>query len=302
MSIILSGLLCAGQCHDVTCCIVMFCCFPLLTVGDILLPVFFIVRICSPTGVVISRVLTVLATLSFFMGVNCFSHPVQIFSSVMGVNCLSHPIFYGANCSSHHVLSFFTGVNFFSHPVQNGAYCSSHHVFTCCVSISHPLLMVLTSRASVIFLPSGVINVWGTAILFILLQVQNNYKVLLINYSILKLHLQIFSEAVSSYFTLRLHPPILFWGLVFIIYFEALSSQVILKICPWIQLKASSASLLCNIIEAMFLSLRLWSSLWETHVALVCTAYVICLQDMYTCDSFPFVFVSRETDLLAPKF
>ena len=50
MSIILLGL-CAGQCH-VTCCIVMFCCFPLLTVGDILLPVFFIVRICSSTGVV----------------------------------------------------------------------------------------------------------------------------------------------------------------------------------------------------------------------------------------------------------
>ena len=123
------------------------------------------------------------------------------FSSVMGVNCFSHPIFYGANCSSHHVLSF---------------------------------LMVLTIRASVIFLSSGVINVWGTAVLFISLQVQNNYKVLLINYSILKLHLQIFSEAVSSYFTLRLHPPILFWGFVFIIYFEALSSQVILKLCPWI--------------------------------------------------------------------
>ena len=62
MSIILLGLLCAVQCH-VTCCIVMFCCFPLLTVGDILLPVFFIVRICSSAGVVISRVLTVGATL-----------------------------------------------------------------------------------------------------------------------------------------------------------------------------------------------------------------------------------------------
>ena len=52
MSIILLGLLCAVQCH-VTCCIVMFCCFPLLTVGDILLPVFFIARICSSTGVVL---------------------------------------------------------------------------------------------------------------------------------------------------------------------------------------------------------------------------------------------------------
>ena len=37
--------------------------FPLLTAGDILLPVFFIVRICSSTGAVLSRVLTVGATL-----------------------------------------------------------------------------------------------------------------------------------------------------------------------------------------------------------------------------------------------
>ena len=40
----------------------MFCYFPLLTVGDILLPVFFIVRICSSTGVVLSRVLPIGAT------------------------------------------------------------------------------------------------------------------------------------------------------------------------------------------------------------------------------------------------
>ena len=74
----------------------MFCCFPLLTVGDILLPVFFIVRICSSTGVVLSRVLTVGATLfsmvltiqatmllAFFTGVNCLSNPV--FSMVLSV-------------------------------------------------------------------------------------------------------------------------------------------------------------------------------------------------------------------------
>ena len=174
----------------------------------------------------------------------------SIFSSFMGVNCFSHPIFYGANCSSHHVLSVFAGVNClshpvfsmvltvqatsifssfmgvicFSHPIFYGANCSSHCAVTCYVSISHPLLMVLTIRASVIFLHSGAIIVWGTTILFILLQVYNNYKVLFINYSMLKLHLQIFSEAVSSYFTLRLHPPILYWGFVFMIYFEALSS------------------------------------------------------------------------------
>ena len=80
MSIILLGLLCAVQCH-VTCCIVMFCCFPLLTVGDILSPVFFIVRICSSTGVVISRVLTVGATL---------------FSMVLNIQ--------GTKYSSHHIM------------------------------------------------------------------------------------------------------------------------------------------------------------------------------------------------------
>ena len=39
----------------------------------------------------------------------------------MVVNCLSHPIFYGANCSSHHVISFLTGVNGLSHPIVFGA-------------------------------------------------------------------------------------------------------------------------------------------------------------------------------------
>ena len=146
MSISLLGLLCAVQYH-VTCSIVMFCCFPSLTVGDILLPEFFIVRICSSTGVVPSWVLTVGANYSshrvssFLTGVNCFSHPIfygancsshHIVSSFTGVNGLSHLIFYGANCSSHHVLSFFVGVNCLSHPVCifYGANCSSHHVLS----------------------------------------------------------------------------------------------------------------------------------------------------------------------------
>ena len=72
------------------------------------------------------------------------------------------------------------------------------------------ILSISLQVYSVIFLPSGVINVWGTAILFVSLQVYNNYKALLINYSILKLHPLIFIEAVSSYFTWRLHPPILY--------------------------------------------------------------------------------------------
>ena len=83
MSIILLGLLCAVQCH-VTCCIVMFCCFPLLTVGDILLPVFFIVRICSSTGAVLSRVLTVEATL-FSMVLTIQATILVAFSRVLTV-------------------------------------------------------------------------------------------------------------------------------------------------------------------------------------------------------------------------
>ena len=82
-SIIKLGLLCAVQCHG-TCCIVMFCCFPLLTVGDILFPVFFIVRICSSTGVDISRVLTVGATL-FSMVLNIQPTILVAFSRVLNV-------------------------------------------------------------------------------------------------------------------------------------------------------------------------------------------------------------------------
>ena len=70
-------------CH-VTCCIVMFCRFPLLTVGDILLPVFFIVRICSSTGAVLSRVLTVEATL-FSMVLTIQATILVAFSRVLTV-------------------------------------------------------------------------------------------------------------------------------------------------------------------------------------------------------------------------
>ena len=52
-------------CH-VTCCIVMFCCFPLLTVGDILLAVFFY---CEDLFLHWS---------GSFTGVNCLSHPILI--------------------------------------------------------------------------------------------------------------------------------------------------------------------------------------------------------------------------------
>ena len=143
MSIILLGLLCAVQCH-VTCCIVMFCCFPLLTVGDILLPVFFIVRICSSTGVVISRLLTVGATLfSMVLNIQATKYSSHHISSFLtGVNCLSHPIFYGANCSSHHVVSFFTGVNGLSHPIVYGATVQATIIFSSVMGVncfSHPI-------------------------------------------------------------------------------------------------------------------------------------------------------------------
>ena len=144
--------------------------------------------------------------------------------------------------------------------------------------------MVLTIRASVIFLPSRVINVWGTTILFISLQVYNNYKVLLINYSILKLHLQIFIEAVSSYFTLRLHPPILYWGFVFIIYwgfvligyFETLSLDCSLRLPPH---------------HCYVILLRLCSSVWgyvpqfEALVLVVvdtCCSCLYCIFDLFS--------------------
>ena len=54
---------------------------------------------------------------------------------------LSHPIFYGANYSSHHVLSFFTGVNCLSHPVFS---------------------MVRTVQATMFLAFSRVLTVWAT--------------------------------------------------------------------------------------------------------------------------------------------
>ena len=74
-------------------------------------------------------------------------------------------------------------------------------------------------------------------------------------------------EALSSYFILRLRPHILFSGLVLIFYFEASASYFILRLRPhilyWdfvlmIDLRLRPH---CYNIEAMFLSLRLWSSL-----------------------------------------
>ena len=133
MSISLLGLLCAVQYH-VTCSIVMFCCFPSLTVGDILLPEFFIVRICSSTGVVPSWVLTV-----------------------------------GANYSSHHVSSFLTGVNCFSHPismvltVQATILLALSQVLTVWATL---FSMVLTVQATMFLAFSWVLTVWVTQYVF----------------------------------------------------------------------------------------------------------------------------------------
>ena len=167
------------------------------------------------------------------MGVNCLSHPIVydatvqatiMVSSFTDVTCLGHPIFYGANCSNDRAISLIRVLTVWATLFR--MVLTVHHggVVTCYVSISHPLFMVLTVRASVTFLPSGGINVWGTAILFISLQVYNNYKLRLINYSILKLHPQIFLEAQC--------PHILHWGFILLFYIGALSSQFILRLCP----------------------------------------------------------------------
>ena len=100
------------------------------------------------------------------------------FSRVL--NGLSHPIFYGAYCSSHHVISlsrvltvwatlfsmvltvqatiflaFSRVLNCLSHPIFYGAYCSSHHV----ISLSRALTVwdtlfctVLTVQATVLLI------------------------------------------------------------------------------------------------------------------------------------------------------
>ena len=122
-------------------------------------PIFYGAYCSSHHVISLSRVLTVWATL-FSMVLTVQATIFLAFSRVL--SCLSHPISYGAYCSSHHV----------RHPVLYGANCSSHRVVNCYVS-HPPFFMVLTVRASVIFLPSGAINVWGTAILFISLQVYN---------------------------------------------------------------------------------------------------------------------------------
>ena len=84
-------------------------------------------------------------------------------------------------------------------------------------------------------------------------------------------------EALSSFcwgfvlmFILRLCPHILYWGLVLssLFYIEASSSSFILRLCPhllywgFVLMFYIEASSSLFYIEAMFLSLRLWSSLF----------------------------------------
>ena len=126
----------------------MFCCFPLLTVGDMLLPVFFIVRICSSTGVVLSRVLPVVATpfsmvltiqaivlvafsrvlivwaTQFFMVLTVQATMLLAFSQVLTVLAT-----YGATVQATITFSSVMGVNCLNHPSFYGANCSSHHYF-----------------------------------------------------------------------------------------------------------------------------------------------------------------------------
>ena len=83
-------------------------------------------RLCSSSGVVLSRVLTVGATL-FSMVLTVQATMLLAFSWVL-YNGLSHPIVYGATGQVTIIVSSFTGVNCLSHPIFYGANCSSHHV------------------------------------------------------------------------------------------------------------------------------------------------------------------------------
>ena len=57
-----------------------------------------------------------------FYGANCSSHHVLSFST--GVNCLSHPIVYDATVQATIIVSSFTGVTCLGHPIFYGANCS----------------------------------------------------------------------------------------------------------------------------------------------------------------------------------
>ena len=111
----------------------MFCCFPLLTVGGILVPVFgnfWAVFHCEDLFLRWSSNCS-------FTGVSCWSHPIfyganysshHVVSFFTGFNGLSHPMVYGATVQATIIVSSFSGVNCLSHPIFYGANCSSHHV------------------------------------------------------------------------------------------------------------------------------------------------------------------------------
>ena len=119
--------------------------------------------------------------------------------------------------------------------------------------------------------------IWGFVLIFYFEALASYYIEASSSYFILRLRPRIlfwgfvlifYIEASSSYFILRLCPHILYWGFVLIFYITASSSYFILRLCPHIlfwgfvlmfYIEASSSLFY---IEAMFLSLRLWSSLF----------------------------------------
>ena len=90
-----------------------------------------------------------------FYGANCSSHHVLSFST--GVNCLSHPIVYDATVQATIIVSSFTGITCLGHPIFYGANCSSHHV----ISLSQMLIVWAT-----LFRP--VITVQATMLLLVM--------------------------------------------------------------------------------------------------------------------------------------
>ena len=123
----------------------------------------------------------------------------------------------------------------------------------------------------------------------------NYYKVLLINYFILRLHPQIFYccfvliciEASSSYFILGLCLHNLFWGFVLVFYFETLSLDFSLRLPPH---------------HCYVILLRLCSSVWGFGprccrlMLLLLVLHIWFVSRIWVCDSVPFVFVYRVTD------
>ena len=131
--------------RHVTCCIVMFCCFPLLTVGDILLPGF-------------GNFEAVFHCEDLFL---CWSSNC----SFTGVNCWSHPIFYCTTVQATILLAFSrmltVGATLFSMvlAIQATMLLAFSRVLTVWATLWS---MVLLFKPPLLLVLSRVLTVWAT--------------------------------------------------------------------------------------------------------------------------------------------